>query len=735
MKERWRIAFGLALSLFLGACSQPTTSRAPETWTLGLQGDGVRGVLVEATFDPSALRYVGAEGPYAAEAFAEAGKVRAAAVAPNVPSGAILTLTFEVLRPGAKPTVRVVETYPEGRAVRQTWGSGGLRPQALVLPQSQSVVQGITQAEADPSFVQNPLGDLNGNGSVSLSDGVLLADLLAGNLTSPTAYQRYHGDLNSSGTLTGQDLALLLRKIVNPALEANLELAPQDLTLNPGSFAYLLLNNSGNGALPSVSCTHPQGIAMTDQTPPGAAGKAYKVEAQGNTLEGSIQCQAGAAGTRTARVHAPYPSFTLDLAAPSTTTTPGGTATLGFTLTPENGFTGAVGLSLLDAPSGVSLQNPSTVNLNSPFSGTLTLSVGSGVAPGTYTLRLKAESGTLVREKPFALVVQESPGFDFYLDQSTLTLPVGGTANLQAFFSTYGGFSGSVNLALTDANGNPTSLTLNPASASLPTSNPVALTVGAGSATAGSYNLQVRAIGGSLTRTRPLSVTLYDFTVSANDITVTQGASGTVSVTLNRTHFSGPVSLSLSGTILGNGGNQVAYAFAENPTTGTNVSLVLNVGPNVAPGTYPLTLQATGGGLTRNHTFTLTVSAAPKALQPTLLSRAGNTYSVGVNLVGSTDAYRAALFSVTLPAGFSLSAGTGALTSGCTLDFAQVSTNPNQWNVALICNNAFSAPGQVAVLTVTGTGGGTLSVADVVLTKPDYTEDTSVSGGSLTLAP
>ena len=732
MKERWRVVLGLALGLLLGACSQPA-SRSPETWTLALQGNGVRGVLVEATFDPAALRYMGTEGPYAAEAFAEAGKVRAAAVAPNAPSGPILALTFEVLRPGARPEVRVVETYPEGQTVRQTWGRGTLQSQTLVLPES--VVQGIDQAEADPSFVRNPLGDLNGSGAVSLADGVLLADILAGNLTSPTPYQRYHGDLNSSGTLTGQDLALLLRKIVNPGLEANLELAPQDFTLSPGASAYLLLNNSGNGTLPTVSCTHPQGIALTDETPQGAAGKAYRLQAQSNTLEGSIQCQAGAAGTRTARVHAPYPSFTLDLATPSTSTTPGGTATLGFSLTPVNGFTGTVSLNLLDAPSGVSLQSPSTVNLSGPFSGTLTLSVGSGVSPGTYTLRLRAESGSNSQEKPFALVVQESPGFDFYLDQNALTFPVGGTANLQAFFSTYGGFSGSVSLGLTDTNGNPTPLTLSPASATLPASSPVALTVQAGSAPAGVYNLQVRATGGSLSRSQPLSVTLYDFTVSASDIAITQGASDTVNITLNRTHFSGPVSLSLSGTILGNGSNQVAYAFAENPTTNGNVALVLNVGPNVPPGDYTLTLQATGGGLARSQAFTLTVNAAPKALQPTLLGRTGNTYSVGVNLVGTTDAYRAALFSVTLPAGFSLSAGTGALTSGCTLDFVQVSTSPNQWNVALVCNSSFTGPGQLAVLTVTGTGGGALSVGNVALTKPDYTEDTSVQGGSLSLAP
>lgn len=732
MKGHWRVVGFVLFGALLGACSQPGSHR-PETWSLALQGEGVRGLLVEVTFDPAALRYVGVEGAYGVEAFAQGGRVRAVAVAPQAPSGPLLAVTFEVLRPGARPTVQVVETFPAEGSVRQTWKAGSLQPQALVSPQS--AVSGIGQNDADPSFVQNPLGDLNGSGAVSLADGVLLTDILAGNVANPTPYQRYHGDLNSSGTLTSQDLALLLRKIVNPTLEPNLELAPQDISLSPGAHTYLLLNNSGNGTLPNVSCTHPQGITLLDETPQGASGKAYKVEAQGNTLEGSIQCQGGSAGTRTARVHAPYPNFRLELSAPSTTTIPGGTASLGFTLTPENGFTGNVTLSLLDAPPGVSLQSQSTVTLSGPFSGSLTLAVGGSVAPRTYTLRLRAESGTLSQEKAFALVVQEAPGFEFHLDQSALTQPVGWSGNLQAFFFPYGGFGGNVSLALTDANGNPAPLTLTPDSVTLPASNPVTLSVNASGAQAGIYNLQVRASGGSLTRTQPLTVTLYDFSVNAGDLTLAQGASGTLSVTLNRTHFAGPITLSLNGSVLGSGNDKVSYSFAENPTTGNSVALTLNVGPNVAQGDYTLTLQASGGDLSRSHTFTLRVTAADKALQPTLLSRTGNTYTVGVNLVGTTEAYRGAQFSVTLPAGFTLNASTGTLTQGCLLDFSPVSTNPNRWNVVLVCNTSFSGPGQLALLTVAGTGGGNLTVGDVVLVRPDYTEDPSAIGGSLTLAP
>jgi hypothetical protein len=79
--------------------------------------------------------------------------------------------------------------------------------------------------------------------------------------------------------------------------------------------------------------------------------------------------------------------FTLSLNPTSLTVQQGSSGTTTLTITPQNGFTGTASLSLVGAPSGVSLSPTSvTVSGSSPVNQTFTVNVGSGVALGTYNL-------------------------------------------------------------------------------------------------------------------------------------------------------------------------------------------------------------------------------------------------------------------------------------------------------------------------------------------------------------
>jgi hypothetical protein len=108
----------------------------------------------------------------------------------------------------------------------------------------------------------------------------------------------------------------------------------------------------------------------------------------------------------TLTVNAP-PSFTLSDPTPNPfSVKAGGTATFQVTLTSQNGFQGQVTLSLADgqtplpqglaitatSPSPISLQAGGSVNV------TATVSAGQGVAPGIYRLKVRATSGSLIRE-------------------------------------------------------------------------------------------------------------------------------------------------------------------------------------------------------------------------------------------------------------------------------------------------------------------------------------------------
>ncbi|GAA6751959.1 hypothetical protein Thermus77311_24390 [Thermus antranikianii] len=110
-------------------------------------------------------------------------------------------------------------------------------------------------------------------------------------------------------------------------------------------------------------------------------------------------------------VPAPSPDFSIALNPDALTVPQGGSGTTTLTLTPQNGFTGQVTLTLerqdgTPAPSGIGL-SPGSVNVtgSGPVTQTLTVSVGSSVATGSYALRVKATSGDLTRYANLSLQV------------------------------------------------------------------------------------------------------------------------------------------------------------------------------------------------------------------------------------------------------------------------------------------------------------------------------------------
>jgi hypothetical protein len=103
---------------------------------------------------------------------------------------------------------------------------------------------------------------------------------------------------------------------------------------------------------------------------------------------------------------APPPDFTISLNPTSLSIQQGGSSTTTLTITPQSGFTGTVNLSLVGAPSGVTLSPTSvTVSGSSPVNQTLTVSVAGNVAPGTYNLQVRATSGSLTKTANLTLTV------------------------------------------------------------------------------------------------------------------------------------------------------------------------------------------------------------------------------------------------------------------------------------------------------------------------------------------
>ena len=107
------------------------------------------------------------------------------------------------------------------------------------------------------------------------------------------------------------------------------------------------------------------------------------------------------------------PSFTLSLSPAELTVAQGQSAETTLTVTPENGFTGDVSLSLTRqdgsaAPVGITIAPTQvTVPGSDPISRTLTIFPDSSVPAGTYNLRLLGRSGELSAGADFVLTVEE----------------------------------------------------------------------------------------------------------------------------------------------------------------------------------------------------------------------------------------------------------------------------------------------------------------------------------------
>jgi len=239
---------------------------------------------------------------------------------------------------------------------------------------------------------------------------------------------------------------------------------------------------------------------------------------------------------------------------------------------------------------------------------------------------------------------------------SALTLPQGGSGTVTVTLVRGGGFDDPVNVAVT---GLPSGVTLSVSPAQLTgNTNTAVVTVNVASTVpAGTYTATVTGTAagiGSTTVTYTLTVTATpNYTLSATAASVAQGGSGTSTISLARTSFTGPVTLTLESPPAG-----ITGSFNPSPATADQSVLTLNVASTVATGNYNLTVKGTAAGqtdktttvaltVTAPATGNFTISATPAALN-LAAGASGNTSVAIVRTNFTTDV---ALSLVSPPAG------------------------------------------------------------------------------------
>ena len=215
--------------------------------------------------------------------------------------------------------------------------------------------------------------------------------------------------------------------------------------------------------------------------------------------------------------------------------------------------------------------------------------------------------------------------------------------------------------------------------------------------------------GGGDGATPPGSITI---SVSPGSLTVVQGGSGSVDVTIARANFSGAVSGSAEGLPAG---VTATVTPAQLSSTTTSAQVAVTVPSSVATGPYTITVRGSATGVgSQTATYTLTVVAPPDfalTASPATASVSSTTTASSTVNIARTGGFAGAV-------DFTLQSAQAGLTGVFT---PTSSTGPS---VALVISATAAVPLGTYSVTVSGNGTGvgsrTTAISVTVVAPPDY---------------
>src|SRR5438552_239691 len=371
-------------------------------------------------------------------------------------------------------------------------------------------------------------------------------------------------------------------------------------------------------------------------------------------------------------------------------------------------------------------------------SSTLTFSADSSVTTGIYGFTIPDTGRGFTHSIPFSLTVSL---FDFSLSASSASATVVQTASVSISVSAVLPFSDTAStnsVSFSVPNPPPTSITIgfSPISCSLnfqPSCGSTITFSADSSASIGStYNFGIRAVGGSVTKTIPFSLTIAGFSfsisLSSSSATVVQSASvsTTVSVALPNSDSSSTTSISfqISGGLPMSSG--VTFTSAS-CTPNCSPSLTFTASSTAPAATYNnVKITATGGTFTTTATFSLTV--APFSFSLSLSPNSGSLAQSGTISTAATLTLPSSDISSTTSVSFSVSGLPG--NSGIT--FGSTSCTPN-CSPVLAFTASSTAPPTTYSVTITATGGSFSTTATYVLTVIAFDFGISASPSSFSV--
>lgn len=311
----------------------------------------------------------------------------------------------------------------------------------------------------------------------------------------------------------------------------------------------------------------------------------------------------------------PPPNFTLSPSTSSTSVVPGRSTAVTYTTAGQNGLNSPIGLSVSTLPKGVTASfAPGSIASPGSGSSTLTLTASSTATAGNSTLTITASGAGLKKTQTLTLTVLPPPNLLLSASATTASITAGSAGTATFTMSGQNSFSAVVTLSVT---GLPRGVTasFSPTTIGPPGSGISTLTLtAASSAAVGKATLTITASGGGLTQTKSLALTVLappSLTVSqsASSVSVAAGGSGRVTFSSSPLNgFRSAVLLSVSGLPQGVTAS-FSPAVIASPGSGSS-ALTLAVTSGTAQGNFGLTITASGGGLTKTQSLTLTILRA-----------------------------------------------------------------------------------------------------------------------------
>ena len=412
-------------------------------------------------------------------------------------------------------------------------------------------------------------------------------------------------------------------------------------------------------------------------------------------------------------------------ASPTSLTLPqGGTGTVTVTVTRGGGFDDAVSVSVEGVPTGVTASVSPGSLTGTTTQAVVTVTVGSTVPAGSYPITVRASASIGAATAQYTLVVTAAPASSYTLTATPAAAAPGGSGTSTISIQRTN-FTGSVALTLDNPPAGITG-TFNPAST---TGNTSELTINvAGTVAPGTFNLTVKGTATGQTDktvTVVLTVAAANYTLSASPaaLTIAPGANANTTVTINRTNFTGNVTLSLDAPPTG-----ITAAFNPASTTGNTSTATISVAGTVAPGNHTLTIKGTATGVAdKTTTVALTVSAGGsftiEAAPATMTIAPGANQVSTITIVRTNLTSDVALSLVNPPAGITGTFTPATLTGSALTSSLQVSVAANV------------TPGPYT-LTVQGAAGSITRTTPIALTVGAAGSFTiQASPATLTIAP